>query len=212
MVRYHSLRTDLIMAQETCEALAELLAAKSMDPHSVITEAALLSSVIVLYARATSTGSTERAPFSLEPYFNDDQKIVHRELIDLRNDAIAHYGSGGSYADQAMWKAEVGILQFESPNSRVGVVTRRTSIDQQLAERATVQIDFALTIINRVYDQKTDLVLTEIDRISKQDTEFYKEIAEHPFNLDVFLASKEAGDRARAAADHGYASGVSSHR
>lgn len=212
MVRYHSLRTDLIMAEETCEALADLLGAKSTNPRQAIVETALLSNAIVLYARATSTSSNERAPFSLEPFFNENQKVVHREMVDLRNDAIAHYGSGGSYADQGMWKAEVGIMHMRETDGKVGVATRRLTVDRQLFERVQSQIMFARVTVERIYAEKCNLVTDEIDRVSEVDPDIDLEIGKHPMNLDVFLASKEAGDQARESFDTGYTSGVASHR
>ena len=43
------------------------------------------------------------------------------------------------------------------------------------------------------------------------DAEFYKEIAVHPLNFELFVKSPKAAETARASFDTGYAKGSVSH-
>src|SRR5689334_14863127 len=103
-----SAHTDLVIALETLDALDALLAAPPTDdtPRAAA-ESALLSAAVVLYARATKTQSDARKTFDKSTNFTAEEKAVHQELVDLRDDAIAHFGPGGSY--RGMWQAEAVI-------------------------------------------------------------------------------------------------------
>lgn len=109
----HSLSADLAMALESLDALDALLKVPTAtdDFGKIITESALLSNALVLYVRATKTTSNERGGFDLRSRFSEEEKVAHEELSDLRDKAIAHFGSGGSYRGE--WQAELVILQFK---------------------------------------------------------------------------------------------------
>ena len=208
----HSLSTDLVMALESLDALEALLTIHT-DPndHSkLITESALLNNAVVLYVRATKTESQERGGFDLRSRFNEVEKLVHKELSDLRDAAIAHFGSGGSYKGE--WQAELVILQFSGEDAKPGVATRRQTVDRNLAHRARAQIERALCLMRQLYHERLAEVTDEINRAVAADPYFYKEVAQHPLNFDLFLKSTEAADAARASFNSGYAKGSVSHR
>jgi hypothetical protein len=208
----HSLTTDLVMALESLDALDEELRveAEPDDHRKLITESALLNNALVLYVRATKTESQERGGFDLRPRFTEAEKVVHQELSDLRDHAIAHFGSGGSYGGE--WQAELVILQFKGTEARLGVITRRQTVDRNLVRRARVQVEVALRLLREVYHEKLAEVTSAIEAEVAKDPEFYREIAPHPLNLDLFMKSSDAADAARASFDSGYAKGSVSHR
>ena len=208
----HSLSTDLVMALESLDALDALLTIHS-DPndHSkLITESALLNNAVVLYVRATKTESQERGGFDLRSRFNEVEKLVHKELSDLRDAAIAHFGSGGTYKGE--WQAELVILQFSGEDAKPGVATRRQTVDRNLAHRARAQIERALYLMRQLYHERLAEVTDEINRAVAADPDFYKEVARHPLNFDLFLKSTEAADAARASFNSGSAKGSVNHR
>ena len=208
----HSLATDLVMALESLDALhVELkVEADPKDHRKLITEAALPNNALVLYVRATKTGSQERGGFDLRPRFSEPEKVVHQELSDLRDHAIAHFGSGGSYEGE--WQAELVVLQFNGAEARPGVVTRRQTMDRNLVRRARGQVEAALRLLREIYQEKLVEVTAAIETEVAKDPEFYREIGSHPLNLDVFMKSSDAADAARASFDSGYAMGSVSHR
>lgn len=209
-VRYHSLRTDLIMAEESCAALSDLLAMVRGDQHQSITESALLCNAIVLYARATHTKSGGRDPIDLLHRFTPEQRKVHDEINGLRDQAVAHYGSGGSY--QGEWKNEIAILQFKHPEeSKVGVATVRLAVDRKLTKRIRDQIAVARSMVDEITGGKLNLVTDEINKIVAAEPDFHREVGAHPLNLSLFLKDTKAAESARAAFDSGYAMGVVEH-
>ncbi|OQW60167.1 MAG: hypothetical protein A4S17_10690 [Proteobacteria bacterium HN_bin10] len=183
----HSLGADLTMAPECLDALEKFLAARSDNFNQVITEAALLSSAILPDVRGTNTASRERRKFDLLSKFGDEQKAIHKELCDLRNKAIAHFGSGGCY--QGEWQIEQVILQCRGEEAKVGVVTRRKTIDKDLVKRARAQIEFSHALLRAAALQRIADVTEELKRASDVDPNLLDEIERHPLNLSVFLTS-----------------------
>jgi len=174
-----------------------------------ITESALPNNAIVLYVRATKTRSDERGDFDPRSRFNEEQKVVHQELIDLRDAAIAHFGSGGSYRGE--WQAELVILQFKGDEAKPAVATRRKTFDRTLTERARVQIEFAHDLFRALSLQKLGELTDELNGAAAASPDFHKEIDRHPLNLNVFLASPDAGEAARASFDQVYVKGSVRH-
>jgi hypothetical protein len=208
----HSLSTDLVMALESLDALdVQLAVGTDPDSHQkLITESALLNNALLLYVRATKTESEERGGFDLRSRFSEEERLIHKELCDLRDRAIAHFGSGGTY--QGEWQAELVILQFRGDDAKTGVVTLRQTIDRNLARRARSQIEAALGLMRGNYYEKLNEVTAEINAAVKLDPKFYNEIALHPLNLELFMKSADAAEAARASFYTGYHKGSVSHR
>lgn len=205
-----SMRADLEIALESLDTLAALFAAPQSDDLSTsVTEYALLSNAVLLYARATKTTSVERRSFDLSSRFSEQEKIMHQELVDLRDGAIAHFGSGGSY--QGLWHVEAVILQTNIESSRVGVLTRRQTRDVELVKRARTQIAKAHSLIDQICIEKIEKVTAELNKMNPDD--FEKEIRQHLLDLDVMMASQEAANLVRSSANNGgYSKGIVKHR
>lgn len=207
----HSLSADLAMAVESLDALDELLAARGAAENfrNAITESALLNFALLLYGRATKTKSRERGDFDLWSRFTAEQRLAHKELCDLRDHAIAHFGSGGSYKGE--WQAELVVLQMKNGDGKPGVTTRRKTLDRQLARRARLRIEAAHVLLRDLALKKLDEITEELNRAAAADPAFHIEIRRHPLNLEIFLASVDAAQMALAAFDQGYAQGAVRH-
>lgn len=207
----HSLSADIAMALESLDALDVLLKAPPAtgDLEKIITESALLNHALVLYVRATKTTSQERNGFDLRSRFSEEERVAHKELSDLRDEAIAHFGSGGSYRGE--WQAELVILQFKGEVAKPGVATRRKTVDRNLVTRARKQIEVAHALLRALSLEKLGEVTDELNRAAAEDPEFHREISRHPLNLNIFLASPDAGEVARSSFDQGYMKGSVRH-
>ncbi len=205
----HSLTSDLVMAVESLDALDALLKAvtEAQDFGRMITANALLVNALILYARATKTSSDERRGFDLTSRFSPEQRAVHKELCDLRDCAIAHFGSGGSY--NGIWQAERVILQFRGAESKPAVATRRKAVDTSLATRARRQIELARDLLRALSEEQIEKITDEISQTLLRDPDFFdNEIVRHPLNFDIFMASPDAANLARASFDRGYSKGI----
>ena len=207
----HSLSADLAMALESLDVLDALLKTQTAndDYIKIITESALLNNALVLYVRATKTSSEQRGRFDLRSRFSEEERITHKELTDLRDHAIAHFGSGGSYGGE--WQAELVVLQFKGGAAKPGVVTRRQMVDRKLAKRARKQIEVAHALLRALSLEKLDEVTDEINKAVAKDLDFQKEVSRHPLNLNIFLTSAEASKTARSSFDQVYAMGSVTH-
>jgi len=182
-----SIAVDLTIALEACDALAFSLDNAMQQPANFreTTEAALLSYLVILYARATKSSSDIRKQYDPRPKFNADEKQVHTELCDLRDQAIAHFGRGGSYTGD--WTVELAILDIDH-TVRAAVVTRRLVVDRALLYRAKAQIARALEIINPLCTSRINLFIDAINAECVADPAFHKEVSQHPLNIAIFLA------------------------
>jgi hypothetical protein len=93
--RAQSCLADLTQSQECCEALRSILdRPRTADtPALLTTERALLTTAVILYARATSTSgqSGERGSIQLDrKKLTDDEWKNHNALLDIRNQVLAH--------------------------------------------------------------------------------------------------------------------------
>jgi len=138
-------------------------------------------------------------------------RIVHQELCDLRDKAIAHFGSGGSYTGE--WKVERVVLDAtDAADVRVAVATRRKTVDKNLAERARQQIDVACAFLRDLSREQIDVVTDELNALAAEDADLInREISRHPLNLPIILTSPEAAANARAARHEGYVKGIVKH-
>jgi hypothetical protein len=199
------------MALESLDALDKLLVVRTAadDFERIITESALLNNALVLYVRATKTTSQERGGFDLRSRFSEEERVAHKELCDLRDEAIAHFGSGGSYRGE--WQAELVVLQFRGEDAKPGVITRRKTLDRTLAKRARKQIEVAHALLRALSLDRLEEVTDELNKTGAEDPEFHKEIRRHPLNLDIFAASTDAGEMVRSSFEQRYAKGIVRH-
>ncbi|THD35024.1 MAG: hypothetical protein E7773_11185 [Sphingomonas sp.] len=192
MIGLQSISVDLRIALEACDALAFSLDTPMNQPAEFreTSEAALMSYIVLLYARAAKTSSEERKQFDPLPYLNDAEKIVHKELCDLRDRAVAHYGTGGSYVGN--WVREIAVLEVEGITVRTGALSRRQIIDRHLIARAKTQIERVIEIVDPIVAQRIAGVMEALNVEAKADPEFYKEVHAHPLNVTLFLGNAES--------------------
>ena len=210
-VGLQSISVDLRIALEACDALAFSLDTPMNQPAEFreTSEAALMNYIVLLYARAAKTSSQERKQFDPLPYFDDAEKKVHKELCDLRDGAVAHYGTGGSYVGN--WVREFAVIEI-GPTARVGVLSRRQIIDRSLLKRARAHIARTMEIIDPIAVKRIDAVTNALNAECSADPEFYKEVRAHPLNVELFLGNAEqviemqntpSGGRSRGSFGHG---------
>jgi hypothetical protein len=201
VIACHSLQSDLVIASETLDELEAVIATRSGSDSATLrsVEQALLSSAIVLYARATKTTSRQRKVFDPRSKFTAAQLIVHQELCDLRDDAIAHFGSGGSYLGE--WQAETAMLQCIDGKWKVGTTSRRQSVDRALLQRLRGQIAVALDILRELYRQRNDAVIDALHEAYENDPSSAGLVASFPLNLGHFLKDPKVAAQAFAGFD-----------
>ncbi|TBB53387.1 hypothetical protein ELH44_06760 [Rhizobium ruizarguesonis] len=82
--------TELQDATLTLDAIAEI----HTDPEALqIVSAALMTHAIIAYCRATHSGGRGRKKVGATKKYTPDQEKKHKDIAELRNEVIAHYGS-----------------------------------------------------------------------------------------------------------------------
>ena len=193
-----SIEVDLMIAHEACSALAFSFDNSMQQPAHFreTSEAALLSYIVVLYARATKTNSDERKQYDPRSRFTSEEKAVHTELCDLRDKAVAHFGYGGSYKGD--WTIELAVLEVEGTHALPAIITRRLIVDRNLLARASAQILRALEVIRPVCVERINAFTDAINAECTADPEFYKEVQQHPLNLAIFLGGEDQAAQMKA--------------
>ena len=199
VVQIRSLEIDLLLARDACDALAYSLDTPMNQPpdYRNATETALLWNIVLLYARATKTTSTERKQFDPRSKFTSDELTVHEELCDLRDHAIAHFGYGGSYVGN--WVREVAVIEIDNDGSfRAATLSRRQVVDRALLARARAQIGRALQVIDAQCQRRMKAVTKAlVDDAELDPAAAFAEIAAHPLNTSLFLGNKGQADAMR---------------
>jgi hypothetical protein len=189
-VDLQSISVDLRIALEACDALVFSLDTPMNQPSEFreTSEAALMNYIVLLYARAAKTSSDERKQYDPRASFTPEELAVHTELCDLRDGAVAHYGTGGSYVGN--WVREIAVLEV-GPTARTGLVSRRQIIDRPLIKRAREQIARTMEIVDPIVAKRIDDITNALNAESTADPEFYKEVHSHPINMQIFLGNAE---------------------
>ena len=206
-----SLKVDLMLALEASDALKFSFDHSTGQPTQFreASEAALMSYVVLLYARATKSNSKIRKQYDPRPSFTPDELKVHTELCDLRDTAVAHFGKGGSYVGN--WVIELAILDVADGVPKAAVATRRQIVDRRLLARARAQIGRALQIFEPVAQERINALTEAINVESSADPEFQKEIQQHPLNQELFFGGKDEVEKLRHGRVAGQARGAFGH-
>lgn len=183
-VDFSSRQVDLLMARDACDALRFSLDCPMNQPPQFreASEAALLSNIVLLYARATKTSSTIRSQYDPSHLLSPDELKVHRELCSLRDDGVAHFGKGGSY--QGTWVEEVLVL--DTAAGKVATMTRRPVVDRHLLARARSQISRVLELLEPRAKRAIDVVTEDLNVELTADPTIREEVQRHLVDKRLF--------------------------
>lgn len=200
-VQIRSIEVDLVLAKDSCEALAYSYdnEINQTNRHRNASETALLWHIILLYARATKTTSKARKQFEVRAKLDHDEQVVHDELCDLRDYAIAHYGHGGSYAGN--WVREIAVAEInDQGGARVAILSRHQVVDRPLFGRARRAVDRALDIVNPVSTRRMSALLDALSADAQPDPQSaFAAIEAHRLNTRLFLGNEEQAAKMMAA-------------
>ncbi|MCJ7871149.1 hypothetical protein [Phaeobacter sp. J2-8] len=130
---------DLLQASDCCKILRAKVDEKgeTFGPEEQTTVKALQTTAVNLYVRATSTSGKlgERGSIQLNnSELTKGQKEDHRDLINLRNNALAHVNPEHKMRDRVWHK----VILFAVPN-RIGQLTPAAATNETTWNRATLE-------------------------------------------------------------------------
>lgn len=140
-----SSHADLLLAQHLISALHNLEGHVSRSALS----AAIVSQVVLLYARATITVSARKL-FQLDNLMDETQLARHKQIKTLRDEAVAHFDRKTTFQG-VLWAKESLVYLSDD---RVGVVSARISSNHAVVRTLAEQLDFATEAMERIARQK----------------------------------------------------------
>lgn len=159
---------DLREAEDALSALLEVIdrARGWKSVARAATEAALLSTAISLYARATSTNAKkgERGPIQIDKGLTDEQLADHQSLLDIRSRAVAHVYTNSSVAGLD-WHRSAVLLIKQERGWTPAVANRRVQLDPNTIERLSRMIPIAKEKITARAQQRTNEVAFAIAKV-----------------------------------------------
>lgn len=209
-----SAQSDLIHAAQ----YVDLLLARLEQPRPEVTrhaeamiDHAILAYAIILYARATKTRSKHRVTFDdITRSLTMEESILHKQLTELRDEAIAHFGTGPVGAGFE-WATEAVVLVAQPNGFRVAAVSRRALANKPFTERLRAMIERMRALVEaRAREVSNDLV-RELD-VQALQPGFTKRVHAHAFDLVAHMGSVEGAADAMRGIAAGFGTGFSAAR
>lgn len=206
----HSIRTDLMLANDfvgTMKVVGQQAADAGAGQSAENAFLALFYSAVILYVRATKTQSDNRRSFDFNKEYDADQKVKHKVLCDLRDEALAHYGPGGSYSGPAFQRDGVFIPYGPDSDSRVFTASHRLVIQPQLIADLDQMTHRALMLSDKRTQLLNQKVVDGINEAMVATPDVVHLFRDHVGNLSDFLGSEAASDVVMAGPRVGYRRG-----
>lgn len=184
----HSAHTDLASAFDMITSLPEAaLAADGGVEWANHAVSALLTTTILLYARATKSNSNHRATLDLHAFFSNEERKEHDWICNLRDDALAHYGPGEIF-NGAHWHQEMVMLPLDRPNdARILMASRRVAASPEVVSRVKQQVHRALILAQRIIQRRDEALVDEAEKAMDSDDQFTAFLKRFVIDLkDVF--------------------------
>lgn len=92
----HSVKIDLDFAHDALNQLLDThrIPDDNIPKNVAVIDRALTMLLIIYYTRSTEVSPSRGSGFDPTRFYNEEQKDLHRGVVSLRNQAVAHYGSG----------------------------------------------------------------------------------------------------------------------
>lgn len=178
----HSVSTDLLLARDFIDsALRHHLAGEANLNHA---KTALLQTSIIYYARALERHSDHRETLRLGELMTDEQKTMHARLVNLRDEALAHFGPAGVGKP---WNEDHAVLIIEGRYWQSALVCRRSLFDKEFALELIRHLD----AIGQTVIQVTDKRRATFERLLHEAVEQSQEVSDAL--LSCAMTEEDAG-------------------
>lgn len=187
----HSVRVDLLLAQDMLQAVRTLGENDANDKISRDACLGLIQIVVVLYARALNEASNHRRKLQMLSKFTPAEKSTHIMMCALRSDAIAHFGPGRQI-DQ-VWRDD-GVFLVPNPDgsSIVASLSRNMAADRDLIDTLDQQVSRAVILSVAEVQRRNTRVVHALDSAMNGCPTFADLLTQSQVSLGHFLGSSEA--------------------
>ena len=203
--RAESCLGDLKQSNDCCAVLRLSLATKSEDvsPQQHTIDRALMTTAMLLYARATSTSSAkegERGAIQLERgRLTKEQWADHEALLGVRNQGIAHVNRRHSVDERAWHKNVFFAIRYPNGAWRAASASNETSFHLPTLDRLERMLPVATAVIFSQFNKRMKAVSTALNTANLPEKVFL----DHVFDPVVAFGSVDAVNRLLGASRQG---------
>lgn len=206
-----SIRDDLRTAAASLDQIVKLQTAAetggevTVRAGDVVVTGALFVQAVVLYARATSSKAS-RPKLLGEAKLSAEERAIHAEAMNLRNQCIAHFGRGETLSSGPMFKEAVlfSLLVVDGrPKKQVSVFSTRAQHKVAFSARLSALIATRLAEVAARTQPLFDAVDRELEAAAQSDQLLRSELGHYEFDVDDFAGSAEAAATLRVQLESG---------
>lgn len=187
-----SCTADLQQASDCVASLDALpqLFGRAVTAHRITIEASLLTTAVLLYARATggSDSRGERGSIKIASKLTPEQGIDHQAIISLRHRAFAHVYTNEPVGDEPSWHSDLIFAVATERGWKPGAAANRVQLNPKVVERLRRQIPVARALLYFKFQERMDQ-LTDLLNSMPIDVKVW---AESFFNPVEVFGSPEA--------------------
>jgi hypothetical protein len=161
------------------------------DEDRYVTLSALLSQAVILYARAAKSKANHRTFVPLQRNLPPELRAVHDNVVQLRDDAIAHFGPGDGPGGRH-WAQETVVLRIDGTVATLALPFSHSVYQEDLAKQLEVLVDHCITAMWGICGERADLLLQECTRLLHTQPHFQAQLSEAEFDLAEFFHHDKA--------------------
>ena len=155
----HSASADLTIATDYIDDAIRIHRGRRTSLVNAAT--ALLHSAIILYARSLERKSDHRGFVRIIEKLGDEGKEFHNGLIQIRDNALAHFGPAGSGRS---WNEDHVVLIMEDDVGQPALAVRRSLFDLSYAIDFRLHLREVCGIVQRTVDERRNAFQSLFDR------------------------------------------------
>lgn len=149
----------------------------------------LFTQAVIFYARATDTSSNSRRPSGISGKLPEDLVLMHKEVMALRNDAMAHFGDAGDG-----WSSDATVMIIEPEHFSLRTPSFRTNYRGDFSKRFLVLLDSAAELAGEIERERTSELNKELLSLAG-DAEFIATLETCHFVPGTFFRTDDGADR-----------------
>lgn len=189
-----SVRSDLKRAKEmmaACKALSGLALttqiAEPIDREGAATIQALFAQALILYCRATHSGSKGRHKLQITNFLEPDLRTVHDRVTNLRDRYLMHF------EDSSGWEEHHAVLALDIEDRMMALSYPHASAYTRQDDAIDFEklIDSAYIIADKQQAKMSQRLNEELNRLFERRPNFLSMLRSAPFSPQSFFEPDE---------------------
>lgn len=189
-----SVETDLRYARQDLDLCLSIGAVETFDgevsqnPNDARVIGALFSQSLIYYTRATKSHSKHRGFAPVTKNWPVELLKLHRDIVKIRDDIIAHFGPGTDHAS-GFWSREAVVMCLsETGRFRISTPFVRANYKEWAVTNLSQLIDKAYADCLKIKWQRLEILTKQIETL-QEDQNFMNQLKLYTFSPESFFVS-----------------------